>query len=267
MKKLLVLFMMVAMVMGFSFNVMANTYSFTQDANWSDVGNIYEGQVEFDGPKLGVEVEILPYARIEVVRNPSFFAEAPGQIQPAEIFGLEGIYTNDGSIFTGMVQSAYSEDRPVVLEGISGGSEENLATIKVKTNAPIQLSFEWDDANWMPDVDTFLAIWERDKTPATDNMYGGEDFAQNNANVAAIFDASVGDYVAAFGSAPNEDNLIGDLNLSASVLQFFAHCNEREYELKAGFHLEKDVTQVPAGFYTGTVHVTAEEVGIVVDPS
>ncbi len=276
MKKIIVLLIMVTMVLGFSFVVAAqNTYTTEWNGviqDWSDVGNIYEGDPnDVVGPAiLGVTAKFADYAQLEVKRNHSFFmTEDDTDPSEALLLGKAGIYTNDGTIFTGIMMDAYPDD-DVVHQGFSSDDDDsllNLATILVRTNSPISVNFSWQPVSWMPDVDTILAIWERDPNPVTDtNVVAVSDFDHNQVKVANIFTESnnFGSYVAAFGDAPEALINQADFETSASMLQNYAHCNEREYEVIVGFRLEKDITGVAAGEYHAKVQVTLEEPGIAI---
>ena len=253
MKKLMVLFIMVAMVMGFSFSVMA-------------VPTMPDLDGDLGPETLNVRALIAPYANVSVTVDDSIFVD-PEQDDMTEMWLTpeEGIYANDGTIFGNMLNQAFPGIDIVHTGQSKPGSESNLATILVETNTPIFIDYQWLPGDtWMKNVDTILAIHERNHSPAEDEdgEYGGAagmtDFAYNQAKVAAIFTdvSNLGGYVGAFGetsfgaAVTLEDNF--------SVLQNYQHCTTRKYELVAGFKLDK-LTHVRAGQYDAEVEVTLSE--------
>lgn len=268
MKKLLVLAMMVTMVMGFSFTVMADGHELFGPFITCDEDiplHVYpEG-----GLDLNARANIAGRALIEVTEggnDVSYFIAAGQNTDLAEVWlsGMPGIYGNDGSRLTGILQSAWP-NTPSVHEGTSGGDNENVAKFTVTTNTPIDVVLEMTDtSNWF-DYETIFAVYERARD--LDNGQNTKSLADFQANLAGLVamtgmdaddlaGAPVGGYIAAFGTA-NPENWVG-FGETARIRQDFVKCTPRDYELYIGFVID-EICQNEAGKFDSVINVTVEE--------
>ena len=289
MKKFMVLFMMVAMVMGFSMVTLAGDNGENENDGWIGGSVTEDGWFGYSEDEectlceeldldleLKIKAEIGPYAEGRVTRYTSFFAKDQAVMEEAILSGRPGIYTNDGNIFGNMMGSIYDEAVMRLGGDSSFETEENLATIEIRTNSPIFIDWEFDNDGWLQaidndgnvhHVDTILGIHDRSRPLQVEDSEGEyaaadgfSDFKYNRSKVANLFPevTNLGGYVGVFGQSTHSS--LTALSNSTSILQNFQYCTTREYELKLGIVLEK-VTAVRAGEYEGTVNVTISDLG------
>ena len=260
MKKFMVLFMMVAMVMGFSLNVMA-----------------FEGNIIEEGNQtftIDAEVEIGPWSRIAVTQDKTWFVEDRGAdpLVGLPLSGEYGLYTNDGSVFRGLVEDAFhvpadSYTPPHVEQGEDPiETNTNLGRIEVETNTPLMMTYTWNPTDWL-NSPTVFGVFDRTHRQADgtgDKGFLG--FNQNQSGLPAYLGVlgqyGLGSYVGFFGDVDsgfedgNEFNARAQgINNYSEVVMGFQQCTTREFDLMMGLYIEK-ITQQEARLYEGQVDIT-----------
>ncbi len=263
MKKLMVLFIMVAMVMGFSFSVIAFE------------GNILEaGNQEFT---IDAEVEIGPWSKIAVTQEKTWFVE-DRDAEPLvglPLTGEYGLYTNDGVVFRGLVEEAFTDGSytPVHVEIGDSNIENNtnLGRIEIETNTPLTMELYWDtdQASWL-NSPTVFGLFDRTHRILTDSQTGDPNleiafFDANQALMPGYLGSKkygLGSYVGFFGDVDSGFEEGRNFNAraegianSAEVRIGYEQCTTRVFDLMMGIYIEK-ITQQEARLYEGEVGIT-----------